>query len=168
MGFDIKALTGALGLATALATAAPGLAVAAEPSAQAHRGVIPEGMWVLNQTRSQTLAPGKQTLWIVKDNGEHVVWVSVNTDPQGMVRVISWDGAYGGPPSPVVGTPMVTQLAAPAPGKLHNFGQITGMGPYSEDCDVGPKLFVCKGQVMTPEGVRRWTDDFDWVGPSPQ
>ena len=159
----------------ALAAAAAAADVHATPTPvvgrlTAHGGNVPEGLWVLNQARSIELMPGRQTLWIVKDDGRNMVWVSVATDDEGRVRVSSFDSAYGGPPAPVAGSPMTSQAVSYAPGTLHNFGQIAGLGAYVEDCAVDPsqKHFTCDGQVTTATGIRRWHDDFDWAGPTPQ
>ena len=162
-GKDIASLLAAAMLVLPANAATPGRLTA-------HGGVMPEGLWVLNQARSIELVPGKQTLWIVKDDGKNTVWVSVSTDDQGRARVSSFDAAYGGPPAPVTGSPMLSQVVSRAPGTLHNFGRIAGLGPYAEDCAVDPaqKHFTCDGEVTTSAGVRRWHDDFDWVGPSPQ
>src|SRR6476646_4439581 len=43
-------------------------------------GNLPEGMWVLNRTRSVQLEPADQTLWIIKDDGKQLTWVLVSTD----------------------------------------------------------------------------------------
>lgn len=154
----------AAAVAGAVVLASPGQA-----AAPAVEGNIPEGLWILNQARSQQLAPGDLTLWIVKDDGKHMVWVSVLADAERRVKISVWDGAYDADAVPVVGTPMLARVTSKAPGTIHNFGEITGMGPYSEDCTVMPdrKRFLCDGQVTTPQGVRRWHDDFEWAGPSP-
>jgi hypothetical protein len=164
---SVKKVLALCAVALGAAQAAPGLAAEAQPAALG--GVVPTGLWVLNQQRSVELQPGKQVLWIVKDNGKHLVWVLVVTDPNGMAKVMSFDGAYDGPASTVVGTGMETSLHSPSPGRLHNEGQLPGVGPYSEDCEVqsGGRRFVCNGSVQAPDGVKRWHDDFDWVGPSP-
>jgi hypothetical protein len=133
-------------------------------------GNIPEGMWHLNRARSVQLEPADQTLWVIKDDGKHLIWVLVSTDQQGEVRINSWSGAYGGEPAPVMGSPMRSQIVSRAPGTLHNSGEIAGLGSYSEDCEVMQRgrRFVCHGEVTTASGVRRWTDDFDWIAPSPR
>ena len=132
-------------------------------------GVVPQGFWVLNQARSRSLNPGRQTLWIVKDDGRHLVWTSVVIDDQHRALIVSFDGGYGGPPAPVVGTPMTTRIERRGRGELHNEGAIAGMGNYSEDCRVtaDKKRFRCEGRVMTKDGPRDYVDDFDWAGESP-
>jgi hypothetical protein len=142
---------------------------AAGGTVTASGGNIPEGMWVLNRSHSVQLEPANQKLWIIKDDGKRLIWVLVSTDRQGQVRINSWSGAYGGEPTPVMGSPMRSQIVSHAPGTLHNFGEIAGLGPYSEDCEVTHhgRRFVCHGEVTTANGVRRWTDDFDWVAPGP-
>ena len=148
------------GAQTTSAAAPPG-------AAESH---MREGFWVLNLARSKELTPGSQTLWVVKDNGKVLIWVSISKDPAGMVKVISFDGRYNGDAVPVVGTSMVSRVASNAPNKIQNSGQIVGTGPYKEDCTVFPdgKRFTCDGEVEAKDGVHRWHDDFDWVGPSPQ
>lgn len=149
-------------LAAATALALPAAALAA--------GNIPTGLWVLDLERSKPLErPASQVMWLIKDDGAHMVWVVVATDAQGRAKVNSWDGAYDGPPAPVSGTPMTARLTSPAPGRIHNFGDISGVGPYVEDCQVteAGKRFVCRGQVTAPDGVHPWLEDYRWAGPTP-
>ena len=135
-------------------------------AAPARRGIVPEGFWVLNQARSHKLNPGKQTLWIIKDDGDHVVWVSVERDARGMARISSWDGRYDNKPTEVKGTGMMTHLSSRAPGTLHNWGDIPGLGRYTEDCVIldGGKRMRCEGTIAAAAGPRRYVDDFDWRG----
>lgn len=156
--------SGLIGLALA-AVAAPALA----QGTPAPHGIVPQGIWVLNPGRSHSLNPGRQTLWVVKDDGRHLVWVSVIIDDQHRVQIVSYDGAYGGSPAPVVGSPMTTQIVATGPASLHNFGTIVGVGDYSEDCRVSQDRtrFRCEGQVQTTSGARPYMDDFDWFANSP-
>lgn len=132
------------------------------------RGMIPEGMWVLNQQRSVKLTPGRQTLWIVKDDGDHIIWVSVERTPDNMVRVSSWDGRYDGQPVPVSGTAMVTHLVATGPSSFKNWGEIANLGPYDETCQLSAdkRQLRCLGRVTTTGGVKTWVDDFDWASRS--
>ncbi|MCJ2180957.1 hypothetical protein [Novosphingobium album (ex Hu et al. 2023)] len=137
---------------------------------QAHaQGVLPEGIWVLDQAQSVELAPGAQTLWVIKDDGQTLIWVNVARSPSGEVRVTSYSGEYGGAPAPVQGGPMMSSIASPGPGRIHNWGTVEGLGDYSEDCALteGGKRFICHGKVMTSDGEKTWTDNFQWAGPSP-
>ncbi len=143
--------------------------LAAAPAAAASTPFLREGLWVLNQARSQKLNPGSQTLWIVKDDGDHVAWVSVERDPHNMVKISSWDGRYDGQPAEVIGTGMIARLKIEGPGRLHNWGEIPKLGKYSEDCVVsnGGKRMRCEGKVELADGVKTWVDDFDWHSPAP-
>lgn len=139
------------------------VAVAQQPL---RHGIVPEGFWVLNQARSHKMNPGEQTLWIVKDDGDHVVWVSVERDAHNMVRISSWDGRYDDQPTEVKGTGMMTHLSSRAPGTLHNWGDIPGLGRYTEDCTIldGGKRMRCEGAVAAADGTKHYVDDFDWRG----
>ena len=95
---------------------------AATPAAPARTSIIREGLWVLNQARSKKLTPGTQTLWIVKDDGDHMIWVSVERDPNNRVRVSSWDGRYDGQPVEVIGTGMIAHVRPDGPGRVLNWG----------------------------------------------
>lgn len=150
---------GALSLAASIAPARPAIG----------QGIVPQGFWILNAARSNSLNPGRQTLWVIKDDGRRLIWVSVMIDAKHRTQVVTFDGVYGGAPSPVVGTPMVTQIAATGRRTLRNFGKITGMGDYSENCRVFPggKRFRCDGQVKTANGIRVYADDFDFYATSP-
>ena len=156
--------------AVIMAMTVPLAANAAAPAAPARTSIVREGLWVLNQARSQKLTPGTQTLWIVKDNGDHMVWVSVERDPNNMVRVSSWDGRYDGQPVEVVGTGMIAHVKSDGPGRVHNWGEIPKLGKYSEDCVVsgGGKRLRCEGRVELANGVKTYVDDFDWYAPGPR
>lgn len=131
-------------------------------------GAIPEGFWILNEAKSHDLQPGAQALWIVKDDGQALVWVSVRRDANDP-SVTSYSGRYGGEAAPVIGAPMRARISSPGPGRIHNEGEITGLGPYHEDCAVldAGKAMVCDGEANGPGGVQRWHDHFDYAGPAP-
>ena len=133
------------------------------------QGVLPEGIWVLDQEHSVELMPGAQTLWVIKDDGDELIWVNVARSPSGDVRVTSYSGRYGGDPSPVQGSPMMSSIVSPGPGRIDNFGTIEGMGRYSENCELtdGGKRFICHGKVTTSDGEKQWVDNFEWVARSP-
>lgn len=153
-------------LAVAAAIATP----AGAGTLTAKGGNVPEGLWVLNLARSKPISPpASQVLWMLKDNGKHMVWVAAVTDARGMVQVDSWDGAYDGAAAPVTGTAMTSQLTSRSPGTVHNFGAVAGAGAYAEDCAVSGagKRFVCHGKLTTPQGERDWLEDYDWAGPGP-
>ena len=145
------------------------LAMGCAPVHAGATGVLPEGIWVLDEERSVELMPGAQTLWIIKDDGEELVWVNVARSPSGDLRVTSYSGRYGGDPSPVQGSPMMSSIVSPGPGRIDNFGTIEGMGTYSENCELadGGKRFICHGKVTTSDGEKQWIDNFEWVAPSP-
>lgn len=164
MGMVVAAIaSGAAGCQTRSAKSA------APPSA-ASGGNLPTGVWRLNRARSEQLTPTDQTLWIVKDDGKHLIWVLVITEPDGTVRLNTWDGPYDAEPRPVGGTPMLAQISSKAAGTLQSRGVIEGLGTFSEDCAVSPdrRRFTCRGEVTGADGaVRRWIDDFDWVSGGP-
>ena len=154
---------GLAGVLAAFFAAAPSLAT--EP-----RGIVPEGLWVLDTHRSKELQPGRQTLWIVKDDGRDLAWVSVLRDDSDHVHLASYEGAYGAAATAVTGAPMRTKISSPGPGRLHNEGEMIGVGPYEEDCTVqdGGKAFVCDGEVQSAKGAQRWHDHFVFTAPSPK
>lgn len=135
----------------------------------ATKGNIPEGMWVLNQAKSKKLEPAAQTLWIVKDDGMNLAWVSVETLATGAVRITSWNGTYGGAAVEVTGSGFKSRITAPAPGAMHNEGEIPGLGTYTEDCKIeaNRKRMICHGQVNGPNGPMTWLEDFDWMSKGP-
>lgn len=153
------------------------LASAGSESAQAKhsnalpapRGILREGIWKLDEAKSVQLAPGAQTLWVIKDNSKVLIWVNILTNPEGMVRTASFEGHYGGEPSPVLGTPMTAQLDPAKPGYVATSGSIEGLGPFREECEIsmGNRHFVCHGKVTTAEGEKTWLDVFNWTSPSP-
>ncbi|MFC3052857.1 hypothetical protein [Kordiimonas pumila] len=134
-----------------------------------YKGNMPEGIWVLNQERSKKFMPGTHTLWVIKDDGQRLVWVSVEADPEGHVRVTSWDGEYGGEPVEVKGSGMMTVVSSPEKGRVLNHGDIPGLGSYSEDCTVmnEGKRMLCTFTLTTSEGVNTYIDDFDWFSAGP-
>lgn len=165
---------------TALVLAIPAAAVciplmAAEPPLQGRRtatgGHVPEGIWVLNEQRSRKLQPVSQTLWIVKDDGKQLAWVSVETDRQHQVKINSWNGFYDGEAVVATGHGFKAKLTSTAPGTMRTYGEVPGVGPYEENCAVmaGGKRMVCNGFVTGADGKpQKWIEDFDWQAPSPR
>jgi hypothetical protein len=131
------------------------------------RGIIPEGIWVLDEARSRKLVPGSVTLWIVRDDGERLIWVAVEKNSAGEISIKTFDGAYGGEPAIVQGTGFVVSLSSPAPRTARVDGEIPGMGPFSETDEVsedGRQMRV-NGEVRTADGVKTWYEEFNWLGP---
>jgi hypothetical protein len=133
------------------------------------RGVIPEGIWVLDEARSRKLTPGSVTLWIIRDDGERLVWVVVETNAEGQISIKSFDGRYGGDPAVVLGSEFIVSLSSPAPRTVRVDGEIPGMGPFHETDVVsedGRQMRV-NGEVAASDGVKSWYEEFNWVGPMP-
>lgn len=132
-------------------------------------GIVPEGIWVLDQKRSRKLLPSSHTLWVVKDDGVELTWVSIETDPDTDHRITSWTGRYGGEPSTVSGSGFVASLRALGPDEMETYGEIPEMGPFSEKCKVAPSgtSMVCNGRVETKDGVQTWLEVFDLHSESP-
>lgn len=131
------------------------------------RGIIPEGIWVLDEARSRKLTPGSVTLWIIRDDGARLVWVAVDTDEAGEISIKTFDGAYGGKPAIVHGSGFVVSLSSPAPRTVRVDGEIPDMGPFSETDVVsedGRQMRV-DGEVQTANGVMSWYEEFNWRGP---
>lgn len=132
-------------------------------------GVIPEGIWVLDQEKSRKLSPSSHTLWVLRDDGRELSWVSVETGADGKLKVTSWTGLYGGEPSVVSGSGFVARLRATGPRSMETYGDIPDMGAYSEKCAVQPSgtEMLCNGQVTTEDGVNSWFEHFVRAAPSP-
>ena len=133
------------------------------------RGIIPEGIWILDEKRSRMLVPASVTLWIIRDDGERLIWVVVETSASGQVAIKTFDGTYGGPPAVVQGSGFIVSLSSPAPRTARVEGEIPNMGLFSETDVVsadGRKMRV-DGEVQTPEGVKSWYEEFNWHGPMP-
>lgn len=136
--------------------------------ASATGGTIPEGVWVLNQETSRKLAPTSHTLWIVKDDGQRLVWVSVETTADGD-QLTTYANDYNAPPVAVAGSGFMASIASPEPGVMVTTGEVPGMGPFVETARVveGGRRMLCDGRVETADGVLTWFEDFAWTGPSP-
>lgn len=130
-------------------------------------GVVPEGIWVLDEARSRKLTPGGVTLWIIRDDGERLVWVAVETSAAGDISIKTFDGAYGGPPAIVHGSGFVVSLTSPAPRTVRVDGKIPDLGPFHEVdivSDDGRQMRV-NGEVQTESGIMTWYEEFNWRGP---
>lgn len=131
-------------------------------------GVVPEGIWVLDEARSRKLTPGGVTLWIVRDDGKRLVWVAVETSPAGEISIKTFEGAYGGEPAVVQGSGFVVSLTSPDLRTVRVDGEIPEMGPFHE-IDVvsedGRQMYV-NGEVQTADGVQSWYEEFNWRGPA--
>ena len=157
-----RALGMVAGVVSLSSAGAPALAAAPQ-------GIVPEGLWVLDTHRSRELQPGAQTLWVVKDDGHVLIWTSALRDDQDRVKIVSYEGVYGGAPVMMTGGPVRTKISSTGPGRLHNEGEKIGLRPYREDCAVQDDghAFVCDGQVQGPKGPLSWHDHFAFAGPSP-
>jgi hypothetical protein len=150
--------------------AARGKADTSQPQAAGTRqGVVPEGIWVLDQQRSRKLEPCSHTLWVIKDDGVELRWVSVETGEDGIDKITSWAGEYDGGPSTVSGSGFVVRLRKLGPNKMQTYGEIPEMGPFSETCEVDPSgtSMVCNGKVETSDGTLTWLEVFDLHSASP-
>ena len=132
-------------------------------------GIVPEGIWVLDGTRSRMLTPASVTLWIIRDDGERLVWVVVETNEAGEISIKSFDGAYGGEPAVVRGSEFVVSLSSPAPRTVRVVGEIPGMGPFHETDVVSPdgRQMRVDGEVRVGDEVKSWHEEFNWYGPIP-
>jgi hypothetical protein len=133
-------------------------------------GIVPEGVWILDEERSRMLVPASVILWIIRDDGERLVWVAVETNVEGQISIKSFDGAYGGEPAVVSGSGFVVSLSSPAPRTVYVQGEIPGMGPFHETdaiSDNGLQMRV-NGEVHTADGAKSWYEEFNWTGPIPQ
>lgn len=133
-------------------------------------GNMPEGFWVLNQERSERKNPGSHTLWVFEDDGNRLAWVSVEADPQGNIKVTSWDGLYGGEPVEVRGAGMLAQVNSPLKGRIITSGELEGVGRFSEDCSVASdeRKMRCTFTLFSESGQQSHVDEFDWVSSGPQ
>jgi len=131
-------------------------------------GIIPEGIWILDDGRSQMLKPASVTLWIIRDDGERLVWVVVETDPAGEISIKSFDGRYGGEPAVVHGSGFVVSLSSPAPRTVRVDGEIPDMGPFHEIDSISEdgRQMCVNGEVQTADGVKSWYEEFNWLGPA--
>lgn len=133
------------------------------------RGIIPEGIWILDEARSRMLVPASVILWIIRDDGERLVWVVVETNAKGDISIKSFDGAYGGEPAVVSGSGFVASLSSPAPRTVRVEGEIPGMGPFKETDVIsadGHRMCV-NGEVEAGDEVKSWYEEFNWQGPIP-
>ena len=136
---------------------------------QTRRGIVPEGIWVLDQERSRKLVPSSHTLWVLNDDGQELRWVSVETGEDGVDKITSWAGQYGGGPSTVTGSGFVASLRALGPNTMETYGEVPGMGPFTETCEVDPSgtSMTCNGKVETEDGVLTWLEVFELYSESP-
>lgn len=109
-------------------------------------------------------------LWIIKDDGKRLVWVSVLTSAQNQLVIQTWDGRYDREAAVVTNSGGVTaRVSSTAPGTVHTVGEMPGLGQFVEDAAVmdDGKRLVCKGHAEGTGGRLEWVEDFDWVFPNP-
>jgi len=140
---------------------------AGAPKPDTTKGVIPEGVWVLNVARSRKLNPAEHILWIIRDDGLQLAFVSVELDAEGKLAISSWNGLYNGDPVEVSGTGMMAQIRSDRPGEIVTSGTMPGLGDFVERGRVidGGRRLLCDGEVSTPDGILTYVEDFDWVSP---
>ena len=144
------------------------MAVPASADEAVGSGTIPQGIWALNEARSHSLNPGRQILWVVKDDRRSFVWVSIVIH-EGKIQILSYNGVYGGQQTKVDGAPIVAATISTGPHTLRNSGVIQGRGEFFENCRVyrGRKRLRCEGQVRIAGQAVAYVDDFDWFSESP-
>lgn len=132
-------------------------------------GIIPTGIWVMDEARSRKLTPASLTLWVLRDDGEQLAWVSVETDPEGKISVCAFDGQYGGPPTIVQGNGFLVSLGSPDPRHVEVTGEVPGMGPFRERSEISEdgRQMLVHGEVCVGDKIRTWYEEFNWQGPSP-
>ena len=130
---------------------------------------IPTGLWKLNPARSQMLIPKTMTLWIIENTTDMLRWVAVETPAGRDMAILSWQGRYGGEPSEVVGAGIKARLTSAAAEGIRTEGEFPGLGPFVEFCRLSDdrRHMVCDGEVTTPQGIRRYHEEFDWCCDSP-
>lgn len=133
------------------------------------QGVIPTGIWIMDEARSRKLVPAALTLWVLRDDGDRLVWVSVETDLSGTITVNSFDGRYGGPPVTVQGNGFVVSLTSPGAQQVRVAGEVPGMGPFEELSEISEdgRQMIVNGTVRTVHGETTWYEEFNWQAPSP-
>jgi hypothetical protein len=132
-------------------------------------GVIPEGIWVLNVARSQKLKPGEHALWVVRDDGHQLAWVSIEVDAERNVTLSTWNGVYNGDEVEVTGTGMKAAIKSSRRGEMVSSGLVPGLGQFVERAEVvddGRRL-LCHGEIQTADGPLTYVEDFDWVSSGP-
>lgn len=124
----------------------------------------------MNQARSKPVEPKQHMLWIIKDDGKRLVWVSVLKDARNQLFVQTWDGSYEGEAAVVTNSGGVTAcVSSTAPGTVHTIGEMPGLGQFVEDAvvmDDGKRL-VCTGSAEGENGRLEWVEDFDLVLSNP-
>jgi len=133
------------------------------------RGIIPEGVWILDEAHSRKLVPASVTLWIIRDDGERLIWVGVETSYAGEISINTFDGVYGGEPAIVHGCEFSVSLSSPAPRTVRVEGDIPNMGPFSETTVISPDRCRMRvdGQVLVGDQAKQWYEEFEWFGPIP-
>jgi len=132
-------------------------------------GIIPTGIWIMDEARSRKLTPASLTLWVIRDDGAQLIWTSVETDPQGKVSICAFDGAYGGPPTTVLGNGFIVSLTSPGPRQVQVSGELPGMGPFCERSEISEDglQMIVHGEVGTGDAIRTWYEEFNWHAASP-
>lgn len=132
-------------------------------------GIVPEGLWVLNVARSRKLKPAEHLLWIVRDDGRQLSWVSIERSADQALTITSWQGEYNGPPVEVTGMGAIARVTSGDAGEMTSSGSMPGLGEFVERAQVldDGKRLLCHGEVTSADGVLTYVEDFDWVGAVP-
>jgi hypothetical protein len=138
------------------------------PGPDMSKGVIPEGIWRMNAARSRKLHPADHVLWILRDDGRELAFVTIEIDPERNLKLCTWKGEYGGDPVEVTGTGMMAQVKSSRRGEIVTTGSMPDVGDFVERGEVldGGRRLLCHGEVSTPDGVLTYVEDFDWISPS--
>jgi hypothetical protein len=145
------------------------MAMTDEAQAQQTGQIVPTGLWVMDEARSRKLVPAALTLWVIRDDGKQLTWVSVETEPSGKITVNSFDGAYDGTTAVVQGNGMEVSMTSPGPRTVRVTGIVPGMGPFEEQTEISAdrRHMVVNGKVMIGDEETTWYEEFNWHAASP-
>jgi hypothetical protein len=133
------------------------------------RSNVAPGFWILNQPRAKASSLEREQLWIVKDDGRDMIWVSVQADARGAIHVTSWQGQYDGPAAASAGGELTLALTSPKHGEIKLSGMLSGVGAIDEHCIMlrSKKHLRCTIRIATDKDPVTLVKDFRFV-PAPQ
>jgi hypothetical protein len=132
------------------------LATLAGPALAGDLGGFPKGTWILDQTRSKSMAAKSQTLTIIEDDGRVLSFTLLEPGADGTKTLLKWRGVYGEPPHLIEGSAITWGVAHGANGSVVIAGQRPEGITFQEKCRfaASKRHFRCDGTQRGHDGKK--------------
>jgi hypothetical protein len=130
------------------------LASLAGPALAGDLGGFPKGTWILDETRSKSMAAKSQTLTIIEDDGRVLSFTLLEPGADGTPKLLKWQGVYGEAPHLIEGRAITFGVAHGPNGSVLISGHRPEDITFRENCQFAPGRhhLRCAGTQWSSDG----------------